>query len=241
MGAVTTRVSSFGRVNTTFYSLLKFLNEKDGENLEVCDFGCLDGLHTLPFLKKGYLVDAFDMNEIYLYGGHIQMPIINEDGQVVLQRRTMYGAEDRINIEGLHDGVRLYNKSIFECCNRQYDVVYSKRGLSRKEYSHIPMKRKIEKLKSLVKDDGIMYLEYLMWLDDKNTDNLNPNQYLKQCEMEPYFREGWEILSLVEDRNCIVEDPHIGNPTFHKHRVGMIKVRKEKNYKKEHFNITIKV
>lgn len=28
MGAVTTRVSSFGRVNTTFYSLLKFLNEK---------------------------------------------------------------------------------------------------------------------------------------------------------------------------------------------------------------------
>ena len=86
MGAVTTRVSSFGRVNTTFYSLLKFLNEKDGENLEVCDFGCLDGLHTIPFLKKGYLVDAFDMNEIYLYGGHIQMPIIYEDGQVVLQR-----------------------------------------------------------------------------------------------------------------------------------------------------------
>ncbi|UKI26787.1 MAG: hypothetical protein L6V91_08620 [Bacilli bacterium] len=107
------------------------------------------------------------MNEIYIYGGHIQMPIIYEDGQGVLQRRTMYGAEDRINIEGLHDGVRLYNKSIFECCNRQYDVVYSKRGLSRKEYSHIPMKRKIEKLKSLVKDDGIMYLEYLMWLDDK--------------------------------------------------------------------------
>ena len=89
MGAVTTRVSSFGRVNTTFYSLLKFLNEKDGENLEVCDFGCLDGLHTIPFLKKGYLVDAFDMNEIYLYGGHIQMPIIYEDGQIVLQRRTM--------------------------------------------------------------------------------------------------------------------------------------------------------
>ena len=62
---------------------------KDGENLEVCDFGYLDGLHTIPFLKKGYLVDAFDMNEIYLYGGHIQMLIIYEDGQVVLQRRTM--------------------------------------------------------------------------------------------------------------------------------------------------------
>ena len=30
----------------------------------------------------------------------------------------MYGTEDRINIEGLHDRVRLYNKSIFECCNR---------------------------------------------------------------------------------------------------------------------------
>ena len=52
------------------------------------------------------------MNEIYLYGGHIQMLIIYEDGQVVLQRRTMYGAEDRINIEGLHDKVRLYNINI---------------------------------------------------------------------------------------------------------------------------------
>lgn len=74
------------------------------------------------------------------------------------------------------------------------------------------MKRKVEKLKSLVlvKDDKIMYLEHLMWLDDKNTDNLNPNQYLKQCEMETYFREGWEILSLVEDCNCIVKNPHIG-------------------------------
>lgn len=45
MGVVTTKVSSFGRINTTFYILLKFFNEKDGENLEVCDFGCLDGLY----------------------------------------------------------------------------------------------------------------------------------------------------------------------------------------------------
>lgn len=63
MGAVTTRVSSFGRINTTFYSLLKFLEERDGHNLEICDFGCLDGLHTIPFLKKGwnYILRIFDV------------------------------------------------------------------------------------------------------------------------------------------------------------------------------------
>ena len=241
MGAVTTRVSSFGRINTTFYSLLKFLEERDGHNLEICDFGCLDGLHTIPFLKKGHIVDGFDMNEVYLYGGHIQRPIVKENGQIILQRRTMYGAEDRINIENLFDRARLYNKNIFDCCDRKYDVVYSKRGLSRTEYSNISMKIKIEKLKNLVKEDGIIYLEYLIWLDDKNKDNLNCNQYIKQCEMATYFQTGWEILSLVEDRKCIDESPHIGNPTFHKHRVGMIKARKEKNYKKEHFNINIKV
>ena len=41
----------------------------------------------------------------------------------------------------------------------------------------------------MVKDDEIMYLEYYTWLDGKNTDNLNPNQYLKQCEMIRLLRE----------------------------------------------------
>ena len=101
------------------------------------------------------------------------------------------------------------------------------------------MKDKIKSLKDAVKEDGIMYIEYLMWLDDKNTDNLNPNQYIKQCEMQNYFKDGWEILSYVEDRKCIIDKPHIGNPTFHKHRVGMIKVRKNKNYENNYYNINM--
>lgn len=122
MGAVTTRVSSFGRINTTFYSLLKFLEERDGHNLEICDFGCLDGLHTIPFLKKGHIVDGFDMNDVYLYDGHIHLPIVKENGQIILQRRTIYGAEDRINIENLFNKARLYNKNIFDCCDRKKDL-----------------------------------------------------------------------------------------------------------------------
>lgn len=102
------------------------------------------------------------------------------------------------------------------------------------------MKEKIEALKNAVKEDGIMYLEYLMWLDDENINNLNSNQFIKQCEMQNYFKDGWEILSLVEDRNCILEKPHIENPTFHEHRVGMIKVRKKKESKLDYFNIKLK-
>ncbi len=150
MGAVITKASSFGTVGTTFYTLLKYIKKNYGENLEICDVGCLDGIYTIPFLKKGYKVYAFEMNMIYLYGGHVQLPIINE-----------------------------------------------------------------------------------------NTENLNSNQYIKQCEMQKYFKDGWDILSIVEDRNGIDELPHIGNPTFHKHRVGMIKARKNKQFKPEYFKVNL--
>lgn len=143
MGAVTTKVSSFGVVGTTFYTLLKFIKESDGENLEICEVGCLDEIYPIPFLKRGYKVDVFEINMIYLYGGHVQLPIVKEDGTIILQRRTIYGAEDRINIEELHDNVNLYSENFFKYNRKKYDVVYSKRVLHREEYADIPMKEKI--------------------------------------------------------------------------------------------------
>ena len=79
---------------------------------------------------------------IYLYGGHVQLPIINENNEIILQRRTIYGAEDRINIEQLHDKVKLCSENSFEFNKKSYDVVYSKRVLHRKEYSKISMRKK---------------------------------------------------------------------------------------------------
>lgn len=240
MGAVTTKVSSFGVVNTTFYTLLNYIKENDGENLNVCEIGCLDGKYTIPFLKRGHSVDAYEMNMIYLYGGHVQYPIIKDDNNVILQRRTIYGAEDRINIEDLHEKVNLCSNNFFKYNNKQYDVIYSKRALHRDEYADISMKDKILALQNAVKEGGIMYLEYLIYLDDNNTEQLDPNQYLKQGEMQKYFSKGWDILSIVEDRKSIVEKPHIGNPTFHQHRVGMIKARKNQNHIPNYFDINLK-
>ena len=239
MGAVITKASSFGTVGTTFYTLLKYIKKNYGENLEICDVGCLDGIYTIPFLKKGYKVYAFEMNMIYLYGGHVQLPIINENNEIILQRRTIYGAEDRINIEQLHDKVKLCSENFFECNKKSYDVVYSKRVLHRKEYSKIPMSKKIKALQNAVKENGLIYLENLMWNDDENTENLNSNQYIKQCEMQKYFKDGWDILSIVEDRKGIDELPHIANPTFHKHRVGVIKARKNKQFKPDYFKVNM--
>lgn len=58
MGAVTTKVSSFGVVSTTFYTLLNYIKENDGDNLNVCEVDCLDGKYTIPFLKRGYIKET---------------------------------------------------------------------------------------------------------------------------------------------------------------------------------------
>lgn len=118
MGAVTTKVSSFGMINTTFYVFLNYIKENDGENLNICEVGCLDGKYTVPFLKRRYSVDAYELNSVYLYGGHVQLPIIKDENNIILQKRTIYGAEDRINIEELHDKVNLYNENFFETNNK---------------------------------------------------------------------------------------------------------------------------
>ena len=139
------------------------------------------------------------MNMIYLYGGHVQLPIVKEEDIIILQRRTIYGAEDRINIEELHDNVKLYSDNFFEYSGKNMMFVYSKWALHREEYADIPMYKKIDALKKTVKDDCLMYLEYLMWNDVENTEVLNPNQYFKQCEMQTYFK-GWLGYSIFDWR-----------------------------------------
>lgn len=240
MGAVTTKVSSFGRISTTYYTLLKLISEELGTNIKICEVGCLDGIYTIPFLKRGFTVDAYDLNEIYLYGGHVNFPIIKENDEILIQRRTIYGAEDRINIEELHDNVTLYCDNFFKNNYKQYDFVFSSKVLHLNCYSDISMKEKIDSLKKSVKNGGILYIEYYIWLDDNNSDNLNSNQFIKQCEMINYFKEGWELLSISENRTPFIDKPHIGNPTFHKHRLGIIKVKRNDLAIPDYFDVNLK-
>ncbi len=237
MGSVVTKASSFGRLPTNFYNLLKYIEKNYEKSLKICDVGCLDGLYTIPFLKKGYYVYAYELNPIYLYGGHVDYPVLGQRKSIIVQTRTIYGAQDRINLEKLQNRVTLLNQNFFEKNAIQYDIVYVNCVLNRLEYANIPMDYKIKKLQKAVKNNGLIYIRYL--LSNSNYDN--NNMYLSLGQMKKYFSENWKILSIVENRKSINSCPHIGNLKYHYHKFGVIKAIKIESYFEKNYKVNLKV
>ena len=50
---------------------------------DACIVGCSDGKFLIPFARKHYKVSGYDIDEVALYGGYEQFPIINQKLNIV--------------------------------------------------------------------------------------------------------------------------------------------------------------
>ena len=125
--------------------------------------------------------------------------------------------------------IEIRNTNFYESkVEDKYDFVYCYRSLHENHNKKIPMKRKIRKLLSSVKDDGYIYIFYHMAKNEKDISNFSKNQYLRKGEMKSYFDPRvWDIITIIENDYCTSHNGHPYHKKDHEHRVGHIFARKK--------------
>ena len=196
--------SIFGTAQRTSYEYMKLLNKKTNGNFKTLVVDDKDELHSLPFANHGSKVVMYEPNEIYINGGIIENITITP----ITNRK--YFKENESKIED------------------KYDFVYCYRSLHENHNKKIPMKRKIRKLLSSVKDNGYIYIFYHMAKNEKDISNFSKNQYLRKGEMKSYFDPRvWDIITIIENDYCTSHNGHPYHKKDHEHRVGHIFAKKK--------------
>ena len=208
--------SVFGTAQRTSYEYMKLLNKKTNGSFRTLVVDDKDGLHPIPFATHGSKVVMYEPNEVYINGGVIDDITITP----ITNRKYFKEYETKIEIRNTN----FYESKVED----KYDFVYCYRSLHESHNKKIPMKRKIRKLLSSVKDDGYIYIFYHMAKNEKDISNFSRNQYFRKGEMKTYFDPRvWEIITIIENDYCTNHNGHPYHRKGHEHRVGHIFARKK--------------
>lgn len=220
--------SVFGTAQRTSYEYMKLLNEKHNGNFKTLVVDDKDGLHSIPFANRGAKVVMYEPNEVYIHGG-------------VIDDKTITSITNRKYYKKNCDRIEIRNKNFYEFnVEEKYDFVYCYRSLHEKHNKKIPMKRKMRKLLSSVKDDGYIYIFYHMAKNEHDISNFSKNQYFRKDEMKSYFDPRiWDIITIIENEHYTNHNGHPCHKKNHKHRVGHIFAKKKNNrlVRKFHYEI----
>ena len=205
---------------------------KSRRSLDECDFLVVDdkdGYLGMCPLRSNMNVTVYENDKNLLYGGKYLYPFKNpHNDEIVYKEKTILGFEDRINIEFLDAHAKLINENFYKSnINEKYSYVATTRGLNLEQNIDISMIDKINKLKSCVKDDGYLYIEYYIALDSDDYETYPKNQYLRYGEMKEYFNGNeWDILFNTE--KATTESINQINKERKEIILGIIDVRKQK-------------
>jgi hypothetical protein len=214
--------SVFGNAQRTSYEYMNLLSKTKKDNFKTLVIDDKDGLHSIPFANHGSKVVMYEPNEIYINGG-------------VIDNYNILPITYRKNYDKAKDKIEIINKNFYETnIDEKFDFVYCYRSLHEKHNKTIPMKTKIRKLLSSVKDDGYIYIFYHMAKNENDISNFSKNQYLRTGEMISYFNPNvWDVISIIEEKSNTIHNSHPFHPKTHEHRVGHI-FAKKKNTRLSH-------
>lgn len=232
--------SIWGNPPKRLYKLIKLAEENIANNFTACIVGCSDGKFLLPFARKGIKVTGYEMDDTALYGGNKDFPIIKDkktflysedfvSKEYKIENRYVCGIIERIEKEQLTKYVNIEKRDFYKNVPKEkFDVVFTSCSLHYSLNIQFTSKKKMEKLQSIVSDGGYLYVDYMMAIDEKNTDRYPIDKYFRKGEMRKYFDNSWKIISLIEKNEPTFERAHVERTRDHFHRFGYVLAQKIK-------------
>ncbi len=220
--------SVFGEAQRTCYCYIEYLKRYYGKDFNTLVVDALDGIHVLPFARKGINVDCYEENKIFTNGGVI-------DGYNVI------GLLEKIKTFNLGRYINLNEENFYKSNNnKKYDFVYVYRSLHLDRNKDINLDKKMKKIMSSVKENGFVYILYHLAENEYDYFHFPKNQYFRKSCINKMFDSTWEILDNHERNNLTIHKAHPFNNINHNHRVGYIFAKKKKYYKKKkyHYNLS---
>jgi len=232
--------SCWGSVPSRLYQFIRLLRCSHGNHSDVCVVGCADGKFVMPFLRQGFHVTAIDMDKCALYGGEKESPVkramLPEIKYVSCMEKPRYekipctlaeipGLKKRAEDEGLSGRLFIQERDFYRNPPEQaFDAVFTSCSIQYKHNRNIPVSVMIHTLCDRVRENGYLYMDYMMPLEDRH--DWKSSGFLRTGEILRFFGNEWKILHKREMKNPVLERAHIDRPEDHFHRFGYILARK---------------
>ena len=222
------------------YNLITRAEEDFGKNFTACIVGCSDGKFLMPFARKQIRVTGYDIDDIALYGGVKDFPIIDKKVKYIyskkfvsknyeLEKRRVCGIIERLEKEKLSGYANIEKRDFYRNLPKEkFNVVFTSCSLHYSANKDFTLEDKTKKLQSIVLQNGYLYIDYMMAIDEEDYDNYPESKFYRKKEILNYFNDDWEILSFRENNNPSFEGAHVDCVRDHFHRFGYILARRVK-------------
>ncbi len=232
--------SIWGNPPTRLYKLLNLSKQTWGKNFTVCIVGCSDGKFLMPFARDGIKVTGYDIDDIALYGGYKEFPIVKEkikyqyvpnfeSKEFELETKKVLGIIERLQIEKIENYADIEKRDFYRMVpDKKFNVVFTSCSLHYSANQDFTLEEKTKKLQEIVLPKGYLYIDYMMAIDENDYLTYPASKFYRKKEIIGYFDENWEIISYKENNNPTFEGAHVDCVKDHFHRFGYILARRKK-------------
>lgn len=232
--------SIWGNPPKRLYKLIKIGEDKWGKNFKACIVGCSDGKFLLPFARKEINVTGYDIDDVALYGGYKDFPIVKkkkkynysrnfQSQDFQLENKRVYGITERIKIENLERFTKIEKRDFYKSKNEEnFDIVFTSCSLHYSVNQDFTLEYKTKKLQDIVCVGGYLYIDYMMAIEEDDYKLFPKNKFYRKGEIKKYFDDSWEIISIRENNGPSFEGAHVDCVRDHFHRFGYILARRIK-------------
>lgn len=230
--------SCWGEPPSRLYRFIRMLKSEFPNGACICVVGASDGKFVFPFLRNGFRVTAYEIDDVALYGGVKKFPITREKINIVKQvyvespDKITYNRLPTIEIpdgliarskaEGLQDMLQIKKRNYYKSpSNEKYDVVFTSCSIPYECNLDIPVNDIMDSLINSVATGGYLYMDYMMPLEDRHL--WKSKHYFRTGEIKKYFTiDKWDIIYNYEMRRPVFEAAHVDRPEDHFHCFGYI-------------------
>lgn len=232
--------SIWGLPPKRLYNLIRIAEKDFDKKFTACIVGCSDGKFLMPFARKQIRVTGYDIDDIALYGGIKDFPIVDKkvkykysknfvSKKYELEEKRVYGITERLEKENLNKYANIEKRDFYKSVpKKKYDVVFTSCSLHYSVNSDFTLEDKTKKLQSIVSKNGYLYMDYMMAIDESDYENYPDYKFYRKNEILKYFDEDWEIISFKENHNPTFEGAHVDCTRDHFHRFGYLLARRIK-------------
>ncbi|MBS2966243.1 class I SAM-dependent methyltransferase [Actinocrinis puniceicyclus] len=202
---------------TFFPQFLAALREHPAPQPTTAVIGASDGKFVLPLVHAGHNVLAVERDNTALHGGVVDLP----DGA----RTRVPGLTHRLAADGIGHRVTIRQADFLdappepECCHAVWTSCSWHYSVNHRR----PLSDFVATMQAMVKPGGLFGAEFMMPVEPRH-DLIE--HYTTPNRLAEYFAAHWRIL-LTLQTSRFVEQPHIGQPFEHEHRMGLLIARRE--------------
>ena len=232
--------SIWGNPPKRLYKLINIAKKDWDTNFTACIVGCSDGKFLLPFAREHIKVTGYDIDDIALYGGVKEFPVVKnrkiykyklnfKSKDYKLESKRVLGIVERLEKENLSKYAKIEKRDFYRNLpSEKFNVVFTSCSLHYSANKEFTLKEKTEQLQKIVKKNGYLYMDYMMAIDEDDYKLYPKEKFYRKNEILDYFDDNWEILIFRENHNPTFEGAHVDCVKDHFHRFGYLMARRIK-------------